>query len=500
MTSTKSETALAAAPLLESRTAAGAIVPPRERASRRALFAPLGLSGRLLLLTILFALLAEVLIYVPSVANFRRNWLTDRIAAAQIAALVIDAAPGTPTSDDLARRLLMGVGARAVVVQGGGTHRLLTSSDMPPEVSRSIDLRDATWPTLMRDAFATLLSPAKRPIRVVGNGMGGIDSVEIVLDEAPLRAAMVGFSGAMLLVSLLISGTAAGLLYLALQLIIVRPVRRLTGSIAAFAADPEDGSRVIALSGRADEIGVAEEALARMETVLAGELRQNRRLVELGLAVSKINHELRNILTTAQLLTDHLGTVADPGVQRVAPRLVATLARAIDFCEATLAYGRATERSPERRRVQLASVMAELPELGGLAPGAGISIETAIPLDLQVDADPDQLSRVLVNLVRNAVQALAQSGAPSGPPTVRVEASRNGGRVTILVADNGPGIPERTKAHLFAAFQGAARGGTGLGLAISAELVRLHGGSLSLDDTAVGTRFRIVIPDRGAAF
>lgn len=459
----------------------------------------LGLSARLLILTILFALVAGILVYVPSIASFRRNWIWDRISKAQIAALVLDAAPGVPTSDELAGRLLMGVGARAVAVHGGGTHRLLATGDMPPEIDRTVDLRDATWPILVRDAFATLFSPAQKPIRVVGRGMGGIESVELVMDEAPLRQAMLAFSGTMLLVSVLISGLTAGLVYLALELVILRPVRRLAGSIAAFAADPEDGSRVIAPSGRADDIGVAEEALAKMETALAGELRQKRRLAELGLAVSKINHELRNLLTTAQLLTDRLGSVADPAVQRVAPRLVATLGRAIDFCQATLAYGRAAERAPRRRRIRLKPLVADLAELGGLAPQAGVTVETRIPEELEIDADPEQLSRVLVNLVRNAVQALSQAGASGGPPLVSVEASRNDGAVTILVSDNGPGVPDRIRPNLFEAFQGASRGGTGLGLAIAAELVRLHRGSLGLDDTPVGARFRIVIPDRAGA-
>lgn len=473
---------------------------PGTRAGRRrpALF---GLSARLLLLTILFVMLAEVLIYVPSVANFRRTWLSDRLAAAQIASLVLDASPSERLSGELEAKLLAGVGARAIAVRGGGVRRLLALEGMPPQVDRSIDLRNAPWPDLIRDAIATLVSPATRPIRVVGHGMGGADFVEIILDERPLREAMIEFSRNILLLSLLISGITAGLVYLALQWVIVGPVRRLSANIAAFADDPEDLSRVIAASGRADEIGVAEQALARMETALAGELRQKRHLAELGLAVSKINHELRNMLTTAQLLTDRLERVTDPAAQRVAPRLVATLARAIGFCEATLAYGRAAEPVPQRRLVPLKPLVAELADLTGLAPGAGIAFEARVPEGLEVDADPDQLSRVLVNLVRNAVQALREAGATGGPPRIEVSAGREGRAVAITVADNGPGVPERARGRLFSAFQGAARpGGNGLGLAISAELVRLHGGTLTLDETPdetiAGARFRLVIPDR----
>lgn len=466
--------------------------PPRPR-----LFGAVGLSARLLLLTILFVMVAEVLIYVPSVANFRRNWLSDRLAAAQMAALVMDAAPTDKLSDDLEARLLAGVNALAVAVKSGGTRRLLAVADRVPEVSRTYDLRAARWTDLIVNAFVTLLSVDGRPVRVVGEGMRGADFVEIVIDEAPLRAAMIDFSRNILLLSLLISAITAGLVFLALHLLIVRPVRRLAGNIAAFASDPEDASRVITPSRRGDEIGLAERALERMETVLAGELRQKRRLAELGLAVSKINHELRNMLTTAQLLTDRLERTTDPLVQRVAPRLIATLGRAISFCEATLAYGRAAERPPERRRLALKPVVDELKDLAALAPSAGIVLHADIPDGLTVNADPDQLSRILVNLVRNAVQALSQAGTGDGPPRIDVSARREGEAVIVLVADNGPGLSERARANLFAAFQGSARaGGTGLGLAIAAELTRLHGGALTLDNTPTGARFRLVLPDR----
>ena len=473
-------------------------IEPPPSATRR-FSSRFGLSGRLLLLTILFVMLAEVLIYVPSVANFRRNWLNDRLAAAQVAALVLDAAPEERLSEDLEARLLEGVGAQAVAVRGGGRRRLLASENVPEAVHKTVDLRNGAWTQLIQDAAEVLFQPANGPIRVIGAGMG-VDFVEIVLDQRPLRAAMLDFSRNILLLSLIISGITASLVYFALQWVIVRPVRRLSGNIAAFARNPEDASHVIRPSGRADEIGVAEDALAQMEAALADELRQKRRLAELGLAVSKINHELRNMLTTAQLLTDRLERVSDAAVQRVAPRLVATLGRAIAFCEATLAYGRATERSPQRQRILLAPLAHELADLTGLAPGAGIAFESRVPSELTIDADPDQLTRILVNLVRNAVQALSQAGASEGLPRIVVTARREGERVIIQVEDNGPGVPDRAKSHLFAAFQGSARsGGTGLGLAIAAELTHLHGGSIELSATSIGACFRVVIPDRGQA-
>ena len=455
-----------------------------------------GLSARLLLLTVLFVMIAEVLIYVPSVANFRLTWLNDRLAAAQIAAMVLDAAPEETLSEELEMRLLQGVGARAIALKGGGRRSLLAAGDVPPEVSKTVDLRDAQWMTLARDAMEVLFNPADKPIRVIGSGMG-VEFVEMILDQRPLRHAMIEFSRNLLLLSLFISAITASLVYLTLQWVIVRPVRRLTGNIAEFSSNPEDASRVIRPTDRVDEIGLAEQALARMETTLADELRQKRRLAQLGLAVSKINHELRNMLTTAQLLTDRLDRVSDESVQRIAPRLVSTLDRAIAFCETTLAYGRATEPLPQRRMIPLAPLIDELSNLTDLAPEVGIAFEAKVPGDLMVDADPDQLSRVLVNVVRNAVQAMSQAGSPEGTPRIDVSASREGASVVILIRDNGPGIPERARANLFAPFQGSAqKGGTGLGLPIAAELVQLHGGTISLDEGNGKTCFRITIPDR----
>ena len=465
----------------------------------------LGLSARLLLLSAAFVTLAVALVAVPSVANFRHAWLTDRIAAAQVAALVLDAAPDQRVSEELANRLLAGIGARAIAVRGGGTSRLLSASEMPPAIGRTVDLRSAGWGRLVWGAGATLFAPSAEPMRVVGPGMGPNELVEAILDERPLRRAMLAHGRTILLVSLALSGATAGLLFLALEWAIVRPVRRIARNMAAFTGDPQDATRVLAPSRRTDEIGLAETALARMEAALAGELRQSRRLAEIGLAVSKINHELRNLLTTAQLLGDRLEGVPDEGVQRVAPRLVATLARAIRFCEATPAYGRAAERQPERARTPLGPIVAEILDLGRLAPGNGVAVEDRTPSDLIVDADPEQLGRVLGNLVRNAVQALHLAGAARGEPArVTIEAERQGSQdrdragVTILVADNGPGLPERARTHLFEPFKGSARsGGTGLGLVVAAELVRLHGGRLTLDATESGARFRVVIPDRG---
>ena len=458
----------------------------------------LGLSARVFLITVAFVAVAEVLIYVPAVANYRLSLLSDRIAAAQVAAMVLDASQGLPVPDDLARHLLVGAGARVIAVRGDTTQRLLSLDPVPERVADMVDLRDTSIWEAIRGAWRTIVAPADAPIRVVGHGRDGFDLVEVLIDEAPLRQAIVDFALRLLLSSLIVAAAAAGVVFVVLQVAIVRPVRRLARNIAAFADDPEGAERSIVPSHRTDEIGVAETALARMAQGLADQLRQKKRLAELGLAVSKINHELRNLLTGAQLLGDRLEGAADPTVQRVAPRLLAALDRAIRFCEATLAYGRASEPSPSPRRVALAPLLAELEDQTGLADGAGVAIRIEAPAGLEATVDPEQLARALTNLVRNAVQALDGGGTTA--PEVRVTASRGcvagRGTVTILVADNGPGLPERARAHLFAPFKGSTRaGGTGLGLAVASELIRLNGGSLTLDEGTRGACFRVTLPD-----
>lgn len=459
----------------------------------------IGLSGRLIFLTMSFVMLAEILVYVPSAVAFRRAWIGDRLMGAQMIALTLATfAPANPPAE-LERKLLAGVqGAQAIGVRGPGTRWLLASrGDEPPPAEREIDLRQRSfWAAavgLVRNVFQ---DPASA-IRIIGPGVPGVPGVEwveLVLSEAPLKHAVLDFSRGFLLVSLVISGVTGALLYLALHLLVVAPVRRLSGNIAAFAANPEDASRVIRPSRRTDEIGVAEAALARMETKLASELRQKRHLADLGLAVSKINHELRNMLTTAQLLGDRLGETEDPAVRRIAPRLVRTLARAIEFCGATMAYGRAGEPAPRRRLVELRPLVEEQLDLTALSDGIEITVATAIPHKLVVDADPDQLARVLLNLMRNSVEALSRARTPGA--RIEVSAERRDGEVLIRVSDNGPGVPERVRGRLFSAFQASERsGGTGLGLPVADELVRLHGGGITLEPTASGASFLVRLPD-----
>lgn len=453
-----------------------------------------GLSTKLLLLTILFVMVAEVLVFVPSVSNFRHQWLMERLQAAQIASLAAEAAPGGRLPAKLRDELLDRARVKAISVKHEDSRSLIVQMDTPEEVD-TYDLRDASWAELIGDALMVYVVPDNRVIRVVGEpGFNPGETVDVVMEEGPLKAAMMKYGFDILGLSILISIITATLVFLALDWLLVKPMTQLTRNMVRFAEQPEDPSRIIAPSKRRDEIGTAERELAAMQNELSQTLSQKTRLAALGLAVSKISHDLRNMLSSAQLLSDRLAEVRDPTVQRLVPKLIASLDRAIRLCVQTLDFGQAQETPPNRIRFELAPLVTEVGDSLGLPREGEIDWDLNLEDGLEVDADRDQLYRVLANLCRNAVQAF--EAEPGCIGTIQVFARRDGAVVSIDVADTGPGVPEQARKRLFQAFQSVARkGGSGLGLAISAELVMAHGGQIELVGNEGGATFRITIPD-----
>lgn len=466
---------------------------PAPGAGRRA-----GLSGRVLMLTAVFVTLAQFVIFAPSIANFRDNWLRSRLSAAFTAALVLEGAERDLAPTGLPQQLLDSVGARVIVLKMRGTRRMLAAAQLPEGVAEIYDMRQNSVWASMGAAFRALMAPYGRIITVRGAAPMGGDFVEVTMDETPLKTAMRDFSFSIVLRSLAVSALVGALAVLSLNWLVLRPVRRLTSSLVGFAAAPEDAARVIAPSGRTDEIGDAEEALARMQRELAGALRRREHLAALGLAVAKINHDLRNMLASAQLLSDRLAASDDPLAQRLAPKLVGTLDRAIRYARAILAYGKAEDETARPRRLMLRAVVADVFDALGATPAA-VTLDNAVAEGFALAADEDHLFRILMNLARNAVDALA-GASDERPGRVRIGARRLEGRIEIEISDNGPGVPAAARAKLFGAFSGSTRvGGVGLGLAIAADLARAHGGGLELaaeEGEGEGATFRLVLPDR----
>ena len=457
-----------------------------------------GLSTKLLLLTVLFVMLAEVLIFLPSVANFRRQWLGERLGTAASVATVLMHADPMDLSQVAQDDVLMSIGAKAIAVRDEGESRLLVVTEMPPHVDLHIDL-EAGGPMLaIAGALDTLFYGGNKTLRVTGP-VGDSDKVfELIIPDTQLRQAMLTFSRNVAGLSLLISLITATLVFYAINRMMIRPVRRMTRSMLTFAQAPEDPGRIISPRERADELGVAERELASMQSTLQRTLAEQKHLADLGLAVSKINHDMRNILSSAQLISDRLRLVKDPTVQTFAPKLVRAIDRAVAYTEGVLAYGRTQEAPPSRRRVRLSMLVDDVIGLLSIDSAPGIEFVNAVEPDLEIDADAEQFFRVLSNLGRNAVQAMAGDTDDALVRRLTIAAERTGTVCRVTVSDTGPGLPKKARENLFAAFRGSARsGGTGLGLAIASELVRAHGGTLELVESIGGsTVFAITIPDQ----
>jgi len=456
-----------------------------------------GLSGKLLLLTAVFVMIAEVLIFVPSVANMRLMWLRDRLNTAAAASVVIEGLPDQELPRPVQEETLLATGTKAIVLKKADASRMVAAVDMPPSVDAQYDLSDVSLPTSIYDAFDTLLFGGNRVIRVYGPVGETTTRIELLLDEGPLRRAMLRYARNIFIISMVISLITASPIFFALNRLLIRPIRGMTANIRQFAADPSNPARVLEPSGGRDEIAVAGVHLAAMQQTLQRTLKEQKNLADLGLAVSKINHDMRNILSSAQLMSDRLSDVDDPVVKRVAPKLLRSIDRAVGYTNEVLSYGRMREPEPRRRFVALHPLVQEVSEVLSLDARGDIAFVAQIEPGLEVDADGEQLFRVIHNLCRNAVEALAQDPGIERR-TVLVSGLRTGSVVSIAIEDNGPGMPEKARENLFAAFRGSVRsGGTGLGLAIARELVLAHGGTIALVEKATpGTLFRIELPDR----
>ncbi|HEY1838257.1 MAG TPA: HAMP domain-containing sensor histidine kinase [Rhizomicrobium sp.] len=449
------------------------------------------LSGRLLLLTLLYVLVTEVLIFVPTLARYHTSLLQNHIETAELAILPFTEPGGNQLSAALRRQLLTRAGAAAVMLRRADQRELFLVDEMPTKIDATIDLTHESLFGEMVQALDCAFSHGDRILHVISaTRIKGAQTVEVIVGEAPIRKALIRYARRIVLLGLLLSFASAFLVFISLYLVFVRPMGNLTRAMTSFHENPEDPARIVQPSSRLDEIGIAERELAGMQRDIYGFLQQKARLAALGTAVAKIQHDLRNILSSAQLASDRLASVDDPVAQRVVPRLVSSLDHAVALATNTLRYGRADETPPERRRLYLAPLIGEAAE-AALESVASISFDNRVDPALTADADPEQLYRIVLNILRNAREALGERG------TVTVDATRDGAAVCIEIADNGPGIPQKVRERLFQPFAGTARpGGSGLGLAIARDLARAHGGDIELiASDASGTRFRITIPN-----
>ena len=444
-----------------------------------------GLSARLLILTIFFVMLSEVFIYAPSIGRYRLVYMQERIAAAHLASLALDTPGDHVVGVELMKQLLDHARSHGIVLRRPASKAMMLSTDMPPRIDATYDLADHRFFPLIWEAFLVLARDHDRIIRVVGKSPKDPDvMVETIIEETPMRLEMYDFSARILLLSIVISLLTASLVYLSLHWLFVRPMLGITDNMVAFRADPEDARRVMQPGGRRDEIGRAQRELADMQSGLRAALQQRERLAALGTAVTKINHDLRNILATAQLVSDTVESSEDPKVRRVAPTLLGAIDRAVKLCSETLVYAHDGTPAPNYSDFDLAALIGEVGADAAIVSDTAAGFDNRVPANCAVHADRDQMYRVFYNLVRNAYEAKATN--------VSVETRPGENTLCIEIADDGPGLPAKVRERLFQPFSGSGRsGGTGLGLAIAREIVRGHGGNIELsssgDDGAVFT-------------
>jgi signal transduction histidine kinase len=449
------------------------------------------LSGRLLLLTILYVLASGALIFLPAMGIEERDILAKHIQAAELSIMPFTS-PGQDWPDDLRTNLLKHTEADEVLLRRRYQRDYFQIGAPHSRIDRTIDLsHERLWSDIAH-ALDCLFYGSDRTLHVIApSRIKDASTISIILSEASIRAELVRYARRVILAAAFISGLTGALVFVSLYFFAVRPMRRITRAINAFHENPEDSSRILVAIPRADEIGIAERELAAMQKDLHGLLRQKERLAGVGAAVSRIQHDLRNILANAQLALDRVAASGDPEVQRLAPRLVTAIDRAIALATTTLKYGRAEDQPPQRSEFALRGLIEEAAAaaMEGHA-GKDCTFENRVPAGLTVQADRDQLFRVVLNLLRNACEALSCGGCASASVVCET------GAIVLDIADTGCGVTPAVQAKLFQPFLSSGRpGGSGLGLAIARDLIRGHGGELTLVSTGpTGTVFRITLP------
>ncbi len=450
-----------------------------------------GLSGRLLLLTILYVLASGALIFLPAMGLKERELLDSHILSAELTILPFTS-PGQDWPDELRQNLLAHANADEVLLRRAYQRDFFQIGMLHSKIDRTIDLTAGRFWNDIVNALDCLFRGGSRTLHVIApTHIKDAQSISIILSEASIRGELVTYARRVTEAAAFISGLTGALVFLSLYYVVVSPVQRITRAMGAFHENPEDASRILSPSSRADEIGLAERELAAMQRDLYGFLRQKARLAALGTAVSRIQHDLRNILANAQLASDRLAASEDPEVKRLAPRLVTAIDRAIALATTTLKYGRAEDEPPHYTEFCLHALVEEAAAAAMEACACHhVVFENAVVEGFILRADRDQLFRIVLNLLRNACEALSGQGA------ISVMAAHAGDAIAIEIADTGHGIPQMVHSKLFQPFVSAARpGGSGLGLSIARDLARGHGGNLELVSTgANGTVFRITLP------
>lgn len=454
---------------------------------------------RLLLLMVLSVLITEILAFIPSIANMQSRWLENQTKSAMALSYVLLNEDRIVLDQEVQHRVLSATKALALTVtRDDGSIVAIRLNGQEYSVDKNIDLNNYSETQSVISGVTTLFSSTPKIIRLFARTDDSNQVFSMTFTNSELREEMLRFTWQFAIISLTIAIVATTIIYLIVYELLVRPLRAIYFHMLDFVVEPDNPNRIIVPENRRDEMGAAQRRIAAIEVELQQNYVRQKHLANLGLAVSKINHDMRNILASAQLISDHLAEVNDPLSKRLTPKLIHTIDRAINYTQSIIAYGRMQEQRPNLQLVSLHALIDDIRDSLAVSGRELVNIHNKVAEDFEMLVDSEQLNRVLTNLFRNAVQAMTSPAEMEKDKSrdITVTAHYEGKSAILDIVDNGPGLPAKAKEHLFTPFDGSTgHGGTGLGLAICLELVRAHGGTIELiDDCKVGTHFRIRIP------
>ena len=362
---------------------------------------------------------------------------------------------------------------------GGESASDRTIQNLPAGVTSGTELFNLEVPSLSMQVsgLISLILPRPAPTLAMTGFSGDMDAI-LVIDQSRFQASVrARFASTLFITGLLVFCAVLGMrLFLRRQY--EAPLTALIDTITEFSDDPSVASPIPEAVTQSRDFIAAAQALDALQrnTLLA--LRQRERLADIGEAVAKINHDIRNVLSSATLVADTLLASDDPRVRRMAPHIVRSLEQSVELCQSMLDYLAETP-TPAPVRFDMTELAREIQE------ASGIEIVYSGPAELRLDRT--MLSRSLLNLARNAASA--------GARQLSIDIWRAGRLGVIDVSDNGPGIPRDQWDEVFLAFRSKRRGGTGLGLAIARDLAVAQGGNLKLTrSTDEGSEFRLQLP------
>ena len=470
---------------------------------------PRSLSGKLIIVTLGYVIVIEILILALFIATYRVSWLEQQFKTGKAVSIALQNMPPDQHGEKLARQLLETMHIDVIAIHTQKITTILATRHMPRKVDQHFEVATPeNFPSIpavtyaVIDAVNILFFGENKIIRITGptaqkDENADAIKLELVMSGRILREAIIAHARNIFMVSLILSIIISSGIFWTLKGLFIRPLQKLSRQMLTLTHDTHhDAHHKVEAQEQHDEIKIAQEQFRIMHRQVRKTLVQQKRLADLGLAVSKINHDLRNILSSARLFSDRLSHLKDPAVQRLAPRLVRIIDRAVSYTNAILTYGKAEETPPDITLVRLYPLFEEVAQLLALDVEKTVAWKNEVPKNMEVAADSEQLFRVLLNLCRNSVQAMTALDTKDltivRRLTVRAEQAR---KTNIFISDTGAGIADKDREKIFSAFQTSSNG-TGLGLAIAAEIVRAHDGSIRLlDDTRTGTHFKIILPN-----